>query len=96
MNTTHRTARLAAVTACLAALFAGATACGTERASSPSTAAAAGGADLSKAARANQDAYLRELGAKARASLHPNGFSDDRREPSASVTLHRSRQHAKR
>jgi hypothetical protein len=83
MNSNHPTTRIASLATCLAALFAGATAGGTEAAGSP-TPAAAGGADL------------RELAAQAHASLHPSGFSDDRREPSASIKLHRTRQHAKR
>ncbi len=67
MNTL--TTRTAAVTACLAALFAGATACGTEDGISTGSGArpAASSVDLANSAKANQQVYLQRLQAQARA-----------------------------
>jgi hypothetical protein len=63
--------RTAAVAACLAALFAGATACGTEDGTSSTADDAPFGvkagrtsAELLGAAKAQQDAYLRQLAAQ--------------------------------
>jgi hypothetical protein len=71
MNTNTRlTTRAAAVTICLAALFGGATACGTEDGTSDASGSrphAASSLDLAESAKANQSAYLQRLQAEARA-----------------------------
>ena len=74
MNATHTNARLAtravAAAACLAALFAGVAACGTEDGSSSKDAPVQGvkagrtSAELLGAAKARHDAHLRELAAE--------------------------------
>jgi hypothetical protein len=83
--TDRPTGRAAALAACLGLLFAGATACGTEHAATPTKTggrpASLSSNDLIKKENANQQAYLRQLEARRpHAELTSHGFGDDRRQ----------------
>ena len=93
MSTNHTTIRSTALAACLALLFAGATACGTEHgtATTPARdgypgaqiheASRPSSADLIEKEKANQHAYLDQLKAqRAHAGRPSEGFGDDRRQ----------------
>jgi hypothetical protein len=88
MNTNHittrSTIRSASLAACLALLFAGATACGTEgaatQAKTSNRPASLSSIDLIEKARANQKWYLQQLKAERPKAARPApGFGDDRR-----------------
>jgi hypothetical protein len=72
MNTSSTKARLttrgAAMAACLAALFAGATACGTEDGTASAKTRAASSIDQLESAKANQSQYLQRLHAAIEAA----------------------------
>jgi hypothetical protein len=83
MDTDHTTIRTTALAACLALLFAGATACGTEDAATPAKTgpASLSSIDLIEMAKANQQQYLRHLKSERPNAARPTpGFGDDRRE----------------
>jgi hypothetical protein len=85
-STTRRSARGAAFAACLIALFAGATACGTEDGTATAPAAIGKPAtsdNFIKSSKTGQQNYLRQLEAKrdALAKQKQQQFSDDRRQP---------------
>jgi hypothetical protein len=82
-TTTPLTTRAAALTVCVIALIAGATACGTQ---DGTTAPAAIGRHATSegvvsGSLANQAEYLRQLHAKQVAEAGPRLFGDDRRQP---------------
>jgi hypothetical protein len=66
-TTTPLTRRTTVAAACLATLFAGVTACGTEHGTPAASGRPASSAELANAAKANQDAYVQRLQAEARA-----------------------------
>ena len=85
-STTRRSARGAAFAACLIALFAGATACGTEDGTATAPAAIGKPAtsdNFIKSSQADQADYLRQLQAKrdALGKQKKHQYSDDRRQP---------------
>jgi hypothetical protein len=78
--------RTTALAACLIALFAGATACGTNdgTATAPAAISKQGTSEgLIKSSRADQAEYLRQLHAKRAAATRSHMFGDDRRQQNA-------------
>jgi hypothetical protein len=85
LTTTRATIRTTALAAFLLALFAGATACGTEDGATPAKTgnrpASLSSIDLIEKAKANQKGYLQQLKAERRHAARPTpGFGDDRRQ----------------
>jgi hypothetical protein len=87
MNTsrvTPATTRTIALTACLAALYTGTAACGSDHDTATAPAGIAKPASVSNArtgSRAVQESYLRQLRAKHAAATRTHSFGDDRRQP---------------
>lgn len=89
-HTSSTTTRTIALAACLAVLFAGAQACGAEhRAGAATGTKQEASANFIQSARANQDAYLRQLIAQRRAGAGAAASADDRRQP-VPIRRHRS------
>ena len=83
LTNTPLTTRTTALTACLIALFAGATACGTDdgTATAPAAISKQGTSEgFIKSSQADQSEYLRQLHAKRAAQIRPQMFGDDRRQ----------------
>jgi hypothetical protein len=84
LTSTPLTTRITALTACVIALYAGTTACGTDDGTATAPAAIgkqATSQSLTHSARANQAEYLRQLRAKRAEETQPHMFGDDRRQP---------------
>ena len=83
LTNTPLTTRTIALTACLIALYAGATACGTDggTATAPAAISKQGTSEgFIKSSRADQAEYLRQLHAQRAAQIRPKRFGDDRRQ----------------
>ena len=83
LTNTPLATRTTALAACLIALFAGATACGTNdgTATAPAAISNQGTSEgFIKSSQADQAEYLRQLHAKRAAQTRPKMFGDDRRQ----------------
>ena len=83
LTNTPLTTRTTALAACLIALYAGATACGTNdgTATAPAAISKHGTSEgFIKSSQADQSEYLRQLHAKRTAEFRSQHFGDDRRQ----------------